>query len=54
MFSKGVFTVRKFLLVTLIGMALAIYLYGIVNKIMVEEVKEIDHIEETTTIVYME
>ena len=45
---------RKFLLVTLIGMALAIYLYGIVNKLMVEEVKEVDHIKETTTIVYME
>lgn len=45
---------RKFLLVTLIGMALAIYLYGIVNKFMVEEVNEVDHIEETTTIVYME
>lgn len=45
---------RKFLLVTLIGMALAIYLYGIVNKLMIEEVKPIDHVEETTTIVYME
>lgn len=45
---------RKFLLVTLIGLATAIYLYGIVNKFMVEEVKPIDHIEETTTIVYME
>ena len=53
-FSKGVFTVRKFLLVTLMVMAMAIYLYGIVNKLMVEEVKEIDHIEETTTMVYME
>ena len=45
---------RKFLLVTLMGMALAIYLYGIVNKIMVEEVKPVDHVKETTTIVYME
>lgn len=45
---------RKFLLVTLIGMALAIYLYGIVSKLMIEEVKEIDHIKETTTTVYME
>ncbi len=45
---------RKFLLVTLIGMALVIYLYGIVSKFMVEEVKEVDHIKETTTIVYME
>lgn len=45
---------RKFLLVTLIGMALAIYLYGIVNNFMVEEVKPIDHIKETTVTVYME
>lgn len=45
---------RKFLLVTLMGMALAIYLYGIVNKFMVEEVNEIDHIEETTVTVYTE
>ena len=45
---------RKFLLVTLIGMAFAIYLYGIVQNFMIEEVKEINHIEETTTIVYME
>lgn len=52
-FERGI-TMRKFLLVTLIGMAVAIYLYGIVNNFMVEEVKEIDHIEETTTIVYME
>lgn len=45
---------KKFLLVVLIGMALAIYLYGIVNKFMTEEVKPIDHIEETTITVYME
>lgn len=45
---------RKFLLVTLMGMALAIYLYGIVNDFMDEEAKTINHIEETTTIVYME
>ena len=45
---------RKFLLVVLIGMALAINLYGIVNKFMVEDVKEIDHIKETTITVYME
>ena len=45
---------RKFLLVTLVGMALAIYLYGIANKYLVEEVKPIDHIEETTITVYME
>ena len=45
---------RKFLLVTLIGMALAINVYGIVQDLMVEEVKEIDHISETTVTVYME
>lgn len=45
---------RKFLLVTLIGTALAIYLYGIVSKLMVDEVKPIDHIDETTITVYME
>lgn len=53
-FSKGVFTMRKFLLVTLMSMALAIYLYGIVNKLTVDEVKPVDHIEETTVTVYME
>lgn len=45
---------RKFLLVTLMGTALAIYLYGIVGELMIEEVKPIDHIKETTRIVYME
>lgn len=45
---------KKFLLVIFIGMVLAVNLYGIVNKFMVDEVKEVDHIEETTTIVYME
>lgn len=46
---------RKFLLVTLIGMALSIYIYGIVNQLLIkEEVKEINHIAETTTTVYME
>ena len=45
---------RKILLVTLIGMALAINIYGFVNQFMVEEVEEIDHIEETTVTVYME
>jgi hypothetical protein len=46
--------VRKFLLVTLIGMALAMNVYGFVKGFMVEEVEEINHIEETTTTVYME
>ena len=45
---------KKFLLVTMIGLVLAIDLYGIVNQLMVEEVKEIDHIEETTVTVYVE
>lgn len=45
---------KKFLLVVLIGMVLAMNLYGIVNKIMKEEVQEIDHIKETTVTVYME
>lgn len=45
---------KKFLLIVLTGMALTLYLYGIVNKYMVEDVKEIDHIKETTITVYME
>lgn len=45
---------KKFILVVFVGMVLAINLYGIVNKIMTEDVKEIDHIEETTVMVYME
>lgn len=45
---------KKFILVVFIGMVLAINLYGIVNKFMVDEVKEINHIEETTITVYME
>lgn len=49
---------RKFLLVTLIGMALAMNLYGFVNEFImideVEDVEDVDHIEETTTMVYVE
>ena len=45
---------RKFLLVTLIVLALAINVYGIVRDFMVEELHEIDHISETTTTVYVE
>lgn len=45
---------RKFLLVLLVGMVLVMNLYGIVNKFMVEEIEEIDHIKETTVTVYME
>lgn len=45
---------KKFLLVLLIGMVLAMNLYGIVNEIMKDEAKEINHIEKTTVTVYME
>jgi len=45
---------KKFILVVFIGMVLAINLYGIVNKLMVEDEKEIDHVAETTVTVYME
>lgn len=45
---------KKFLLVTFIGMVLAMDLYGVVENLLVEDMKEIDHVEETTTIVYME
>lgn len=45
---------KKFLLVTMIGLVLAINLYGFVNQIVKDEVKEINHIEETTMTVYVE
>ena len=45
---------KKFLLVTMIGIVLVMNLYGLVNRLMVEEVKEIDHIAETTMTVYVE
>lgn len=45
---------KKFVLVVFIGIVLAINLYGIVSKLMAEEVEEIDHIEETTVTVYTE
>ena len=45
---------KKFLLVTMIGMVLTMNLYGIVNQFMKDEVKEVDHIKETTVTVYME
>lgn len=45
---------KKFLLVVLIMEALAINLYGVVNQFMVDEIEEVNHIEETTTTVYME
>lgn len=45
---------KKFILVVFIGIVLAIDLYGIVEELMVDDVKEVDHIGETTTTVYME
>lgn len=48
------FTVKKLLLVTLIGTVLAMDLYGIVSEFMIEDIKEVDHIEKTTMTVYME
>ena len=45
---------KKFILVVFIGMVLAINLYGIVTKLMVEDIQEIDHVAETTVTVYME
>lgn len=45
---------KKFLLVTMIGLVLVMNLYGIVNQFMVEDVEEVDHIEETTVTVYVE
>ena len=44
---------KKFILVVFVGIVLAINLYGIVNRLMTENVKEIDHIKETTIIVYI-
>jgi hypothetical protein len=45
---------KKFLLVVFIGMVLAINIYGFVNEIMIDAIKEVDHIEDTTIAVYME
>ena len=45
---------KKFLLVTMIGMTIAMNLYGIVNQLMKDEVKEVDHIKETTITVFVE
>ena len=45
---------KKFLIVALIGMVLAIDLYAFVKWITVDEVKEVDHIKETTITVYVE
>lgn len=45
---------KKFLLVTMIGLVLAMNLYGIADQLMKGEIKEVDHIAETTITVYTE
>ena len=45
---------KKFLLVVLVGMVLTIDVFGIVKQFTTDNIEEIDHIEETTTTVYME
>lgn len=45
---------KKFLLVTMIELVLAMNLYGIVKQLMVDCIKEVDHIDETTITVYLE
>ena len=45
---------KKFLLVIMIGLVLAMNLCGIIKNIMEDEVKEVDHIAETTITVYVE
>ena len=45
---------KKFLLVTMIGLVLAMDLYGVVNQFMKDEVEEVDHIAESTITVYVE
>ena len=48
------FIMKKFLVVTLIGMVLTMDIYGFVNQFMKDEVKEVDHIKESTITVYVE
>ena len=45
---------KKFLVVTLVGMVLAMDIYGFVNQFMKDEIKEVDYIEESTVTVYVE
>lgn len=45
---------KKFLLVTMIGLVLAMNLYGIAKQIMTKEIEEIDHVKATTITVYVE
>lgn len=45
---------KKFLLVAIIGMVLAMDLYGFISSLLAEPKMEIDHISETTVTVYVE
>lgn len=45
---------KKFLLVTMIGLVLAMNLYGVVKHLVTVKMEEIDHIDETTITVYLE
>ena len=45
---------KKFLLVTIVGMVLIMNMYGFIEYFTNEMVEEIDHIEETTITVYVE
>lgn len=45
---------KKFLLITIIGLVLAISVYGGVKEIMAKEIKKVDHISNTSAIVYVE
>lgn len=45
---------KKFLLVVFIGMVLGMSVFGAIEEYKNGQVKEVDHIEESTTAVYME
>ena len=46
---------RKFLLVTLLGLVLAMNLYGIITKLISDyEAKNVEEIDKGYTVVYME
>ena len=45
---------KKLLLVVFVGMVLAMDMYGIIEDFKANEIKEVDHIKETTATVYME
>lgn len=45
---------KKFLLVIMMGLVLAMDLYGIIDEFSGDNAKEVDHIEESTIKVYLE